>query len=210
MSVDLTTGFESRAMLDLIARRHSNSRLRDPGPDLIELDQILTAAMSAPDHRRLRPWRFTVFTGESRREFGGLVAQRLAGISPGQDPARLARERDRMLRAPAVVAVGAAIESGSVPAVEQVCAVAAAVQNMLLAATALGYGSIWRTGWVCADDGVKELLGLRPQDYLLGFVYLGTEDVHRPDSPTREREFAGDADHPGDSRVRHWTTTADR
>jgi len=185
-------------MLELIARRYSSVRLEHPGPDLIELDQILTAAVAGPDHRRLRPWRFTVFTGESRLEFGDLLAQRIAELTPDQDPSRLARERDRLLRAPVVVAVGAVVEPQVTPAIEQVCAVAAAVQNLLLAATALGYGSIWRTGWACRDDRVKDLLELREQDYLLGFIYLGTPDNNAP-APLRTSNL--------DGVVRHWSAS---
>jgi nitroreductase len=160
--------------LRLIERRRSHSRLTAPGPGRAELDAILAAAMQAPDHGRLRPWQFVVFTGTQREAFGEVLAEAAAARTPQITPVALEKERSRLLRAPAVISAAARIREAPISPDEQVAAVAAAVQNMLLAATALGYGSMWRTGVICTDPQVKAALGLGERDRLVGFVYLGT------------------------------------
>jgi nitroreductase len=84
------------------------------------------------------------------------------------------RARSKPLRAPVIVAVAVEPVVGpKIVEVEEVAAGAAAVQNMLLAAHALGLAAIWRTGDACYDDAVKAHFDLSPNAYLMGFVYLG-------------------------------------
>jgi len=73
-----------------------------------------------------------------------------------------------------VILVGAKISQGKIPEIETVCETAAAAQNMLLAAQALGFGAQWKTGAAAYDAGVKELCGLAPEDHIVAIVYLGT------------------------------------
>ncbi len=158
-----------------MATRRSHRRLADPGPDPTELTEILRAGVSGPDHGRFTPWRYVTFVGEQRRDFGTVIAHAAQRREPDITPERLAVEQSRLERAPVVIAAGAHVEANEkIRPAEQVAAVAAGVQNMLLAATAMGYGSIWRTGWVCVDPEVKAALGLRSQDELVGFIYLGS------------------------------------
>jgi nitroreductase len=96
-----------------------------------------------------------------------------AGAEPVEATRR--KERTKLHRAPTVLVVGAVRRpSEKVPWEEQVASAAAAAQNALLAATALGYGSMWRTGDPAYDDRVKAALGLRAEDAIIGFLYLGT------------------------------------
>jgi nitroreductase len=164
----------STDVFDVMAARRSFSVLAAPGPSESELAQLLTAAACAPDHGRLRPWRFTVFSGSAREAFGDVLAEAARRRDPEISQGRLAVERQRFHRAPLVIAAGASITTCAVGEAEQVAAVAAAVQNLILSATALGYGSIWRTGAAAKDEHVKSALGLRPCDAIVGFVYLGT------------------------------------
>jgi nitroreductase len=168
--------------LDLFAAiegRRSTGRLTEPAPTAADLHRILEAATLAPDHETLRPWRFVVLTGAAKVAFGQVLAKafeaRCADRAADVVPAKREKELSKLGRAPMVV-VAAAIcrPSDKVPFVEQFAAAAAAVQNMLLAATALGYGSMWRTGDPAYDPMVKEALGLTPDDAIVGFVYLGT------------------------------------
>jgi nitroreductase len=170
-------------LLEIVAARRSAPRLAAPGPSATELDAMLRAAAAAPDHGRLRPWRFTVFTGPERARFGEVLAEALRRRDPGAEGAALAKERRRLERAPTVVAVAAHITACAVTPAEQLAAVHAATQNLLLAATALGYGSMWRTGIACTDPHVRASLGLTPADALVGFVYLGTAPVDPPPRP---------------------------
>lgn len=178
--------------LAAIAARRSVGRLGPPGPDGPQLDRILAAAASAPDHEELRPWRFVVLSGEDKDAFGQvlgdayLARSRAVGIEP--TPGQMVRERDKLNRAPTVVVVAAVHRaSAKVPFVEQLSSAAAAAYAALLAATAMGWGSMWRTGDAAYDPTVKATLGLGEQDAIVAFLYLGTPpeglspDPHRPD-----------------------------
>jgi nitroreductase len=101
----------------------------------------------------------------------------------GTEPveAKALKERTKLGRAPLVVVVGAVRQpSEKISWDDQVWAVTAAAQNACLAATALGYGSIWRTGDPIYDEHVKGALGFGPQDAVVGFLYVGTPAEHKP------------------------------
>ncbi|HVV36230.1 MAG TPA: nitroreductase [Acidimicrobiales bacterium] len=165
--------------LDAIFARRSIGRLQPPAPTPEDLDTILRAAAVAPDHKTLRPWKFVVLDGDAKDAFGGVLADayRARTLAAGKEivAAKEDKERTKLGRAPLVVVVGA-VNRGedSIPFIEQYAAAAAASQNMLIAATALGYGSMWRTGDPAYDDDVKAALGFSEDDAIVGFLYLGT------------------------------------
>jgi nitroreductase len=154
-------------------RRRRTSLLLDPdrpiGRDLVV--ELLELATWAPNHHRTWPWRFAVVTGEGRRRLGELVAAYEA--DQGAAPERRDKVRGKYLRAPVVVLVGMAADPDPVRRQEDRDAVAAAVQNLLLAATAAGLASHWATGAWMDDAAVKALAGLGPDDDLVALVYLG-------------------------------------
>ena len=161
-------------VLEAIYRRQSIGKVKpDPVPRKL-IEQLLAAAVQAPNHHKVQPWRFVVITGAARERLGEAMAQSRRANQPeaGQDD--LQRERLKPLRAPVVIAV--AVDKPSLPKVleiENVCAAAAAVQNLLLAAHALGLGAMWRTGAAATDPAIKQFLGFDPDQYLIGFVYVG-------------------------------------
>jgi nitroreductase len=159
---------------DLIAERRSSPRVVDPAPDDTVMARLLAAAVSAPDHGRLRPWRFITIRGEARSKLGDLLAEALKAREPGATPDVLDRERQKPMRGPLVLVVAAVRAADSkIPFVEQQMSAAAATQNILMAAYALGVGAIWKTGDAAYDDRVKVGLGLRPEDSIVGFLYVG-------------------------------------
>jgi nitroreductase len=172
--------------LDAIFARRSNGRLVDPAPTPDELALMLSAACAAPDHGESRPWRFIVFTGDDRVAFGAVLEQAVrddaaaAGVEPEQR--LLDKAPGRFLRAPMVVVVVCRMQPRRVLQAEQRDAVVAATQNLLVAATALGYGSMWRTGEAASSPTVKRALSLADDDVVVGFVYLGTvpDGQHKP------------------------------
>jgi nitroreductase len=164
-------------VLSAIEARSSARKLIEPGPTREHLEQILRAGASAPDHGRLRPWRFIVMSGAARLPLGEAMAQMVAAKLPDATPERLAAESSKVLRAPTIVAVAAKISSGKIPVVEQVLSSGAAVENMFLAAQALGYGVMWKTGDAAYDAGVKQYLGLESQDQIVAFLYIGTVGI---------------------------------
>ena len=171
-------GDEALDALGTIFARRSIPRLVDPGPDEDELQLLLSAAVAAPDHGEARPWRFVVFRGDDRERFGDVLEtaarQRAAEAGGELDADRAAKERRRFLRAPVVVAVVCRMQARRVLQSEQRDAVAAATQNLLLAATARGWGSVWRTGDAAVSPVVRSALRLADDDVIVAFVYLGT------------------------------------
>jgi nitroreductase len=164
--------------LEAIRTRRSISRLAGPPPSDDELQVILQAAACAPDHGTLRPWRFVVLAGEAKDRFGPVLAAateaeyRDRGLEP--ETAKVEKDLHKMDRGPLVVAVACAYQpSENIPRVEQFAAVAAAAQNACLAATALGYGSMWRTGPNATNPHVIAALGLPDDSEIVGFLYLG-------------------------------------
>jgi nitroreductase len=164
--------------LAAILSRHSvpPAFLAEPAPEGAALDQILAAGAAAPDHGRLRPWRFLVIRGAARARLGEVLAAALARRNPAATAEAIEQERQRPLRTPLLVAVIATIDPAhaKIPLVEQLLATGAAVQNMLLAAHALGFGAKWLTGPAAYDDTVKAALGLGADDQLAAFVHIGT------------------------------------
>jgi nitroreductase len=155
----------------------------------------------APDHARLRPWRFIIIEGDAREAFGDVLAAALRRREPEEPEPALAKERSKPLRAPMIVVVAARMrEHRGVPGVEQIVASGAAAQNMLVAAHALGYGGFWRTGAAAYDDDVMRALGLASEDAIVGFLYLGTPSGTAPPLPAAEVA----------THVAHWTAPIGR
>jgi nitroreductase len=168
--------------IDLLLTRHSARALTGPAPDDAALDLILSSAARAPDHGRLRPWRFVLVRGEARSRFGDLLADYLRRSHPHTPAESLQRERLKAFRAPLIVVVAAHCQTGiKIPVIEQVLACAAAAHAIMLAALALGFGAMWKTGGPAYDATVKVGLGLHGDDAIIGFMYLGTES--EPQAP---------------------------
>lgn len=179
--------------LEAIRRRRSVARLVEPAPDQSQLRQILAAAASAPDHEELRPWRFVVLSAKAKDAFGEVLAAAMCaraareGWTPTEG--QVSKERTKLDRAPLVIAVACVPKPHKVPATEQLLSTAAAAQNALLAATALGFQSIWRTGQPAYDPAVKAALGLGEGDSIVGWLYIGTP--RRDPPPRAEPELEG-------------------
>ncbi len=172
--------------IDSLLNRRSAKALTDPPPDEAALGLILECASRAPDHGRLRPWRFIVIRGAARERLGELMAGQLRRKQPAASAEALERERQKPLRAPLIVAVAAVCNAAArIPAIEQILAAGAAAQNMMLAATALGFGAMWKTGDAAYDDTVKAALGLEAADAIVGFLYLGTTAADALPPPAR-------------------------
>jgi nitroreductase len=161
--------------LEALTARVSPLELGEPAPDEATERRLIEAALRAPDHGRLRPWRFLSIRGESRTKLGEVLARALKGRDPQASPDLLERERLKPLRAPLVLVVAARItENSKIPAVEQLLSAGAAAQNIVIASHALGFGVMWKTGDPAYDPSVKEALGLRITDEIVGFLYIGT------------------------------------
>ena len=176
-------------MLDLIINRLTPTQLSEPGPSSAQLGQALLAAQAAPDHGRLAPWRFIVIEGAARGKFGKALARALKERDPAASPELLDKEAQKPLRAPLTVVVAAVAQPHpKVPEIEQVMAVSAATQNLILALHAQGFAAQWKTGPAAFDGRVKAELGLHPADTIVGFIYIGTAaDAGKPRPPVDGR-----------------------
>lgn len=181
--------------IHLLLHRRSISRLTEPGPEDDQLELILRGAAAAPDHGELRPWKFVILRGEAKVAFGEVLADAYlrrchdSGVEP--IPAKLEKERTKLGRAPLVLVVGAVRrDDPKIPWDDQLGSAYAAAENALLAATACGFGSMWRTGDPAFDPDVKRALGLRDTDAIAGFLYIGTPvDMSR--KPPHQPDLAG-------------------
>ena len=173
--------------LELVLTRRSGSAkaMKGPGPDKTQLADILKAGARAPDHGKLFPWRFLVIEGKGRGRAGDMLAQVME--AEGERDKQVEEERERFLRAPLVIGViSAARELHKIPVWEQELSAGAVCQNILIAATALGFVGNWLTEWYAYHPVVKEKLGLKPGERVAGFIYIGKakdplEERPRPD-----------------------------
>ncbi len=157
--------------------------LTGPGPSPAELETILTIGARVPDHGKLAPWRFIVFEGEARRRSGEVIASVFAKKHPQATAAEIDVEKRRLTDAPLVIGVVSLTRPHpKVPAFEQELSAGASAMNILTAATALGYGAAWLTGWFASDRDVLAGFGLKDDEKLAGFVYIGT-----PTKPSEDR-----------------------
>jgi nitroreductase len=165
-------------------------KMTGPGPDKAELRAILEAGAAAPDHGKLRPWRFLLVEGEARARLGALFVRALLAASPDASAAEIEKQRTAPLRAPLLIVVVARIDrrQDKIPEVEQIASTAAAAQNILLATHALGFAGKWSTGRIAYDPVVKAGLGLGPDEHVLGFVYIGA--YARPQEPSPRPDLA--------------------
>lgn len=162
-------------ILTAINERVSCPRLQEPPPDAAQLARLLKAAVRAPDHGLLRPWRFIAIAGEDRERFGQMIVDACISEQPELTEAQCEKLRAAPLRAPMVLVVVAEVQpEHKVSGMDQIMACAAAVQNLLLTAHAIGVGAMWRTGAPALSNALKVALGFAPKDEIVGFVYLGT------------------------------------
>jgi nitroreductase len=170
--------------LDLIINRRSGP-VASPAPTDAELERAFAAAAAAPDHKRLRPWRFLVVHDEDRAAFGELTVRSLLSREPSAEAVFLERERAKAQRSPIIVVAAAVITpTPDVPDIEQVIASGAATENFVLALHAQGLSASWKTGAVAYCPVFKAGLGLLPADHVIGILYVGTPTVA---PPVRER-----------------------
>lgn len=164
-------------VFDAMHSRHSIGKVKADELPRETIQKLLDAGNQAPNHHRVRPWRFFVLTGEARNRLGDAMTASLRDREPASTPEQLEKTRALPLRAPLIIAVGVdAPTEERIIEIENVCAAAAACQNILLAAHALGLGAIWRTGVWARDAKVKEFFGLAPERDLIAFIYLGIPD----------------------------------
>lgn len=177
-------------VLDALVSRTSTGVLTAPAPTPEVLQRAFAAALRAPDHRMLRPWEFLRVEGEGLAALGELLAAAARADNPAIEEAEVARFRQMPLRAPLIlVAVTHFKDDAKVPHWEQILSTGAAVQNLLLALHAQGFGTMWRTGPLAEHPVVKQGLGLAESDLIAGFIYVGTAGSEKKVNPLNPADF---------------------
>lgn len=171
--------------------------MKEPGPADAEIAQMIAVASRVPDHGRLEPWRFILYRGDARLRVGeelAALAERREG--PLSD-VRLNQERTRFSRAPLVIGVVSSPKNHpKIPQWEMLLSGAAAAMNLVIAANALGYGANWITNWYSDTEEGRRILGLAPQERVIGFVHIGSHDGPvqerpRPDTASLYADYSG-------------------
>ncbi|MEM8987032.1 MAG: nitroreductase [Pseudomonadota bacterium] len=180
MGETLTAATPSPQTLALLARRRSLTAkdMAEPGPTPAQRDQLLALAARVPDHGKLSPWRFIVFEGAARADFGDVLAEAFQAGNPDANPELVEYERNRFLRAPLVVAVTSNVTTPhKIPEWEQILSAGAACQTLLVAANAMGFAAQWLTEWYAFDDRIGEKLGLGENERVAGYIYIGAANA---------------------------------
>ena len=185
--------------LQLLKTRRSVKpmELTGPAPSAAEIDTLLTIASRVPDHGKLTPWRFIVFTGEARLAAGEAIARAFRADRADATSEQIAFERTRLARAPLVIAVvSSAGPHVKIPEWEQQLSAGASSMSLVFAAHALGYAASWITEWYAYDRRVLDALGVAANERIAGFVHIGRpakppEDRPRPALETIVTHFKG-------------------
>ncbi len=171
--------------IEAIHKRQSIKKFSSRPVERAKIEQLLDAGAQAPNHYKVRPWRFVVIEGAARERMGDVMAEVFLRKFPAVPPEALQKERSKPLRSPVIIAVGVDEPSGpKVLEIENLCAAAAACENILLAAEATGLGGHWRTGEAARDPDIKRFLGLGENQPLIAFLYIGYPELELP-PPTR-------------------------
>lgn len=179
--------------LELIHARQTvlPKRLIDPGPSSAQLHQILLAASAAPDHGKLTPWRFVLIPASARNRLGKVFEQALLARDPDATPEQVGQASEKAYRSPALIlaiAKTAATDTG-IDSYERMVSIGCAIQNMLLVATAMGYGSALTSGKALRSDQLSALFSLDEGEVATCFLSIGTA-LRR--TPTRIRPDVSD------------------
>ena len=157
-----------------IHQRQSIGHLAEPAPNAAQLDKAFSAALTAPDHHRLKPTSFMVVPENEREAFGELLSKALADTGQTEE-AQLERVKHHPFRAPLLVlALTRLQDHPKVPQFEQILSSGAAIQNFLLSLQAQGFSTMWRSGAVVESALFKQALGLSANDLISGIIYIGT------------------------------------
>jgi nitroreductase len=157
-------------------------RLAEPGPDAAQLQAILGAAASAPDHHELLPWRFVLVPAGARDRLAEVFATALLERDASATPQQVAQAREKAYRSPLLLLAVVRLrdDDAEIEPHERIVSAGCAVQNMLLMAHAQGFGGALTSGKALQSAPLRTLFGLKPDEQALCFVNIGTVVKARP------------------------------
>lgn len=157
-----------------------------------QVENILTNAQWAPTHGNTQPWRFKVFMEDARTSLSDFLAKTYLEKTPSelQDDKKLAKLLTRPLKSSVVIAVCMERQKEEkILEIEEIEAVACAIQNMHLTATAYGLGGFWATPKLIYTQEMNEFLGLSEKDKCIGLFYIGYPSIEWPKSHRKPLEY---------------------
>ena len=173
--------------IEMLLHRQSTPLLCHPAPKGDDLDKILSAGMRAPDHGALKPWHFTVITGQGLQRFSDILvdatnqeastnAGLLEGCSIEKEKLKLKVEKvaKKPFRAPMIIVISTKFVDHKVPKQEQLITAGCCAHAMQMAAYSLNFGAMWRTGGFAYDPVVKKGLDINDDNEIVGFLYIGS------------------------------------
>lgn len=172
------------ATLDFLLTRRSRpaKMLTPPVPDRSEMTQLLTAAARVPDHGKLEPWRFIVLSAAANAKLAQGISKR--GADLGLSPDACEKASSTFADSPQIVAVVASPKpSEKIPQIEQTLSAGAVCLSLVNVALASGWGACWLTGWPAMDDEIQASLDLTPEEWIAGFIHIGTTAATPPERP---------------------------
>jgi len=174
------------------SRQHvSPKRLIAPGPNPSQKLEILNAAGAAPDHGKITPWHFYEVSQESRNLLGNLFADALIARDHSATPTQIDEAKQKAFRGPLLLLVTARLnnELDNIPEQEKLISAGCAIQNVLLMANALGFGSGLSSGKALYSQKMRELFLLKDKEQPLCFITIGTISVHKPNKQRPDASF---------------------
>ena len=184
-NADTNAKVTDEQLINWINSRRSIGNLSIPAPSHEQIKAAIYCAATAPDHKKLRPWRFIVTEGNARHDLGRalVAAAEDQAARTGETLSDKSRKKtaNLPLREPVIITVVTHMqEHKKVPRFEQMLSAGSAVQNLVLALKAQGFSTVWRTGLLCNEPAVKEYFGVSDDDYVTAFVYTGTSPCDTP------------------------------
>ena len=161
--------------LEAIQTRNSVPLLTDPAPTSEEMSEVYKGALRAPDHARLRPWKFIEVRGDSRDKLAKIFIDTATALNSDLSENEISKLEKAPHRAPMVIILADNIkEHPKVPEIEQIISLGAAAQNILLGIHEIGYSAVWRTGNMAFNPEITKFLGLEENYKIIGYLYVGT------------------------------------
>ena len=174
--------------LEAIQTRNSVPLLIDPAPTSEEMSEVYKGALRAPDHARLRPWKFIEVRGDSRDKLAKIFIDTATALNSDLSENEISKLQKAPHRAPMIIILAANIkEHPIVPEIEQIISLGAAAQNILLGIHEIGYSAVWRTGNMAFNPEITKFLGLEENFKIIGYLYVGTSTGK--EKPIRDLEI---------------------
>ncbi|MBS0980223.1 MULTISPECIES: nitroreductase [Acetobacter] len=172
--------------MEMLLNRASQDSLTAPAPSASELSDILATAMRAPDHGKLRPWRYVIIEGEARPLAAERIVASMLRLDAHAPQAKIDKRRDRFSNMPMIIALGMHLRpDNKIPLWEQEMTVAAGAMNILNALSATGFGGVWVSGDITEDPVLAAEIGFEAPHKLAGFLFVGTPAGQNTPSPRR-------------------------